>query len=144
MINTIENRDLALFLASLMHKKHKGGEFDCSLWIADWVDRVTGTSWAEDIRGCYNDERGAFKFARTLKPLEMMVESGYTEIDKDEMPLTGDVWFQDDRTHYGGIIIFHGLAWSVTVENGLIRLLPEHFVKDKSPTKETKRFRRIN
>ena len=136
-----EKRDLALFLAGFTHKKHKWGEFDCSLWVAEWVDRLTGTLWAKDIRGRYNNERSAFKFARTLKPLEMMIESGYTEIGKDEMPLTGDVWWQDDRTHYGGIIIFNGLAWSVTIENGLIRLLPEDFAKDLSPTKETKRFR---
>lgn len=146
-----EKRDLALFLAELTHKQHKWGEFDCSLWVADWVDRLTGTNWAQGIRDHYHDEKSAFKFARTLNPQKMMVGEdadkwkvpGYKEIDKDEMPLTGDIWWQDDKTHYGGIIIFNGLGYSVTIDDGLIRLLPEHFATDQSPSKYTKRFRRI-
>ena len=142
---------LARYLSEVRFTKWDQGQFDCCLFIADWIDRLTGVGWAKDIRGHYHDEKTAFRFARTLNPQKMMVGEdadkwkvpGFKEISADELPLAGDIWWYDERTHYSGVIIFEGLAWGVSSEHNLFKWLPEVFEKDLSPSGLTKRFRRI-
>jgi len=142
---------LAQYLSEIKFTKWGRGQFDCCLFVADWIDRLTGTNWAQGIRGHYYDEKTAFKFARTLNPQKMMVGEdadkwkvpGFKEISADELPLTGDIWWYDERTHYTGIIIFEGLAWTVTKDNDLFKYLLEDVENDLSPSGLTKRYRRV-
>lgn len=46
------------------------GKMDCSLWVADWVQRRTGVDLAEDFRGQY---RGREEYLRLLIPMGGLV-----------------------------------------------------------------------
>jgi hypothetical protein len=139
-----QKRDLALFLAGLKHKKHNWGTFDCNTWWCEWIDRLTGSNVSSEVIGHYHNEKTAMKFARTHNAIEYVLRMGYTQLDVnsfDSIPVTGDVWIQNHRTHYSILMIFQGLAWSISSEHGLISSDPELFSNDK--TVETTRFRRI-
>lgn len=143
---------LAQYLSEIKFKEYSLGDFDCVLFVADWIDRLTGVNWTKDIRGKYNNKRGAFRLAKNNNLPSMMVgkfrpdkwdNPGYKEISRDELPATGDIWWNfNNKTHYTGFIIFQGFAWC-SLENGISKHLPEEADLDNSPGGHAKRFRRI-
>jgi hypothetical protein len=50
--------DLARFLAEAARRPLVFGEFDCGLWLADWVRESRGIDAAAHLRGRYHDARG--------------------------------------------------------------------------------------
>lgn len=147
-MQAIHRQNLALYLAEVRHKIHNWGQFDCMLLCIDWADKLTGSNWAGGIRGHYEDRKTAIKFARGLNGIEWLNSAGYTNITdatdaETYTPQDGDIWFQDFKSYYIGWIIFQGLAWGVTEEQGLIRVLPESITKDLGPTGYTNRFRHL-
>jgi hypothetical protein len=144
---------LARYLSEIKFKKYSLGEFDCCLFIFDWINKLTQVDWSKDIRGNYNDQRSMFRFAKKVNPPLMMTgkyrpdkwdNPGYKEISREELPKTGDIWWGNNKTHYTGFIIFQGLAWCVIKEHdGIFKHLLEDVEDDYSPIGYTKRFRRI-
>lgn len=57
------------YIRSLQSVPFVWGENDCSLFVARWVDMVTGTSYASEWEGLYNTECGAYA---------LMTERGYS------------------------------------------------------------------
>lgn len=50
---------LSKYLSHAMVKKWRWGEFDCMLWVADWVKFCTGQEIAAEYRNNYTTEREA-------------------------------------------------------------------------------------
>ena len=152
MIIAEEKLLLAQYLSEIRFKKWDQGQFDCCLFIFDWINKLTGVDWSKDIRGNYNNIRSALRFAKNVNLPLMMTgkyrpdkwdNPGYKEISRDELPLAGDIWWGIYETHPTGFIIFQGLAWTVTKENDLFKYLLEDVEFDHSPSGYTKRFRRV-
>ena len=144
MIIAQEKLLLAQYLSEIRFKKYSLGEFDCVLFVADWIDRLTGVNWTKDINGKYASKRDMLKFAKKYSLEEFKVNNpGYKEISRDEMPLAGDIWWNYNGTNFVGFIIFQGLAWTVTADNDLFKHLPDDADLDYSDSGYAKRFRRI-
>lgn len=132
---------LAQYLSEIRFKKHEYGIFDCNTWWATWIDRLSGSNVSKDIIGKYDSIETAIEYAKTHNALDYVLATGYTELDDNKLesiPINGDVWIQNFKTHYTGVIIFNGLGWSVTSNQGLIKNLPEYY--DRPFTKKFRRF----
>jgi hypothetical protein len=143
----IENDKLLLaqYLSEIRFKKYSLGEFDCVLFVADWIDRLTGGNWTKDIKGKYASKRDMLRFAKKYSLEEFEVNNPeYKEISRNELPAAGDIWWYYNKTHYTGFIIFQGFAWCVMENNdGIRKDLLEDVDLDHSPSGYAKRFRRI-
>jgi hypothetical protein len=135
---------LAQYLSEIKFKKYSLGEFDCVLFVADWINKLSGVNWSKDIRGKYSNKRDMLRFAKHYSLGEFQVNNPeYKEIGRDVLPLAGDIWWSYNGTNYVGFIMFQGFAWTVTAENDLFKYLPDHADLDYSPMGYAKRFRRI-
>tara|TARA_R100001244_G_C5146152_1_gene128831 strand:+ start:385 stop:822 length:438 start_codon:yes stop_codon:yes gene_type:complete len=133
---TPENQQkLALYLASTRHKTHKWGEWDCMLFGVDWVDILLDTNHAESIRGQYDSQKTAVKFARKyLKAPAWLDARGFKDItevkdEKESAIQQGDIWLQDMGVYHVAWIMFGGIAHGVNEQNGLVRVVPDAFKK---------------
>jgi hypothetical protein len=111
---------LGLYLAELRHKPYQYGEMDCNLFIVDWVDKITNSNWAADIRGKYSDAKGACRFAQSYTPApEWLALAGYTQVSGQHR--SGDVLTQKQGDYFTGWIVLMGLAYSVMPESGVVQ-----------------------
>lgn len=52
---------LARYMDSCIDKRMTWGEFDCCLFVANAIKAMTGCDYAQNFRGKYKTERGAYK-----------------------------------------------------------------------------------
>jgi hypothetical protein len=111
---------LGLYLAELRHKPYQYGELDCNLFFIDWVDKVTNSNWAADIRGKYSDARSAYRFAKnyTSAP-DLLALSGYTQVSGQHR--SGDILLHQEQHHWTGWIVLMGVAYTVLPESGVVQ-----------------------
>lgn len=57
---------LQSYLESCQDKAFSWGEFDCCLFVGDWLQLLNGTDLAHDFRGHYSTQFSAFKHIKTL------------------------------------------------------------------------------
>lgn len=71
----VENWDALLyeFIESRKNLPFTRGIHDCCLFAADWVKQLTGTDYAETLRGTYSDEAEALQIISSAGGLIEMV-----------------------------------------------------------------------
>lgn len=64
---------LAIFLTERANTPFTWGQSDCCLFAADAAQAITGTDFAADYRGKYDDARGALAFVEAAGGLASLV-----------------------------------------------------------------------
>lgn len=113
------------FLREALSRPYKVGEWDCALFVAEWVDILTGSDRADYFRGLYQEkEEGLAQFGPLRRRVAMELDSlGFF---KAETARLGDVALL--RGGLIGVVIEIGetLAVATVLENtsqgGLITL----------------------
>ena len=81
---------LQSYLDSCQDKAFSWGEFDCCLFVCDWLQLLNGSDLAHDFRGHYSTQFSAFKHIKTLgfKDVEdvfkHLIEYGMIKLDDDQ------------------------------------------------------------
>lgn len=98
-MKTIEQREEALtaHLAATFGRKYREGQTDCALFLAEWVDTLTGSQHANRLRGSY---RSHFEGLRRHAPTGIneaveatLLADGWQTVLAEFQ--TGDVVFTD-------------------------------------------------
>ena len=116
---------LSNYLRDSLSRPYKVGEWDCALFVAEWVDILTGSDRADYFRGLYREkEEGLAQFGPLRRRVAMELDSlGFF---KAETARLGDVALL--RGGLIGIVIEIGEALAVatvlenTSQGGLITL----------------------
>jgi hypothetical protein len=112
---------LGLYLADLRHKPYQYGELDCNLFIVDWVDKITNSNWAADIRGKYSDAKSAYRFAKNYTPApEWLALAGYTQVSGQYR--SGDIISHQEPHHWSGWLVLMGIAYTMLPESGVVQV----------------------
>lgn len=105
------------------YKPFRWGQHDCALFVADCIDRMTGSAVAGQYRGRYTTAAGARRI--TGRSLEAFVERIAGELGLPEVsPL---------KARRGDVVVFddaHGPTLGVVVGRHIASPGPKHLVLD--------------
>lgn len=92
-VRTLSPAELDDYLCTAGRRRWGWGEVDCFLFVADWVERVTGVDCAGEYRGAYASEREARRLIKlNAGPVAfagaLLARAGYVETAG---PQAGDV-----------------------------------------------------
>jgi hypothetical protein len=71
---------LADYLGAVRDRRWRPGEFDCGVFMADWVKRLTGIDPIADVRGRYDSERQFLRILRREGGFEVACAARLTAI----------------------------------------------------------------
>lgn len=119
---------LSRFLNAAKARPFAWGEFDCLLWLADWVAERTGIDPAADLRGTYATLLGAARIVKGAGSMSRLVDSRLATIGaaRASVPQRGAIAVVevagDGGEHFGdeaGAILLGGSA-ALLSQTGLI------------------------
>ncbi|MFN4296809.1 MAG: DUF6950 family protein [Brevundimonas sp.] len=114
------------FLEEATARRFRDGEWDCQLFPAEWVLRVTGLDPAAEWRGRYSTALGR---ERILKrgggPLAVMTKGAESVgLQRTSEPKRGDIGLiRVGGRHYGAVCL--GGLWAVATSKGLAAVKPD-------------------
>ena len=98
------------------------GANDCALFAADGIKAMTGVDIAEDFRGKYSDEAGAFALIRELTGGMSVADAAVYCARKHELP----EWPKPLLAQRGDLVVFTGATGLLVA--GLVHLNGRHIV----------------
>lgn len=84
---------LSRYLSEAATRPWAWGEFDCLLFLADWVERSTGIDPAGEYRGVYHDECSARRLIKSVGGIAALVERCAARVGfiETQAPRRGDI-----------------------------------------------------
>lgn len=125
-----DTRSFHDFLAERAAMPFAWGTNDCALFAADGIQAITGVDIADDFRGKYSDEVGAWKTVRNLTGGSTVadaaaycaVKHGLAELEHPLMAQRGDlVVFENEGGLIAGLVHLSGRHVVSVSEAGLVR-----------------------
>lgn len=119
MINTAVVRT-ANFLITRAHKPWAWGEWDCNLFVTEYLDHLDGGCRSDSIRGQYKDLRSAIRFQKTIPTApEWVALQGYEIITTSELR-DRDIVLEPAAGYWHAGLVFGGDIWSVEIDRGTV------------------------
>lgn len=114
--------DLMAYLRAAMARPFARPDDDCCFLAADWVWRRTGIDPAADLRGRYQDARGALRLIRRWGDFETMwrVHMALAGFNLTSEPQPGDVGVVRDRADQIVAAIRTPGAWAMKAARGVL------------------------
>ena len=106
------------------------GTNDCALFAADGIKAITGVDIADDFRGKYHDEAGAWATVKAITGGSTVADAaaycaakhGLTELEHPFMAQRGDlVVFENEGRMIAGLVHLSGRHVVSISESGLVR-----------------------
>jgi len=106
----------ANFLIKSAGKKWAWGNWDCNLFIADYLDHMDGGTRSEYIRGKYKNLRTAVKFQKSIPSApEWVALQGYQIITSSKLE-DYDIVLEPSKGYWHAGLVFGGDIWSVEID----------------------------
>lgn len=96
------------------------GEWDCNLFITDYLDHLDSGTRSEYIRHKYTDLRSAIRFQKTIPSApEWIALQGYGIITSSELQ-DYDIVLEPESGYWHAGLVFGGSIWSVEIDRGTV------------------------
>ena len=96
------------------------GNWDCNLFITDYLDHLDGGNRSSEIRGKYSTAKEAVRFQRSISSAPDWVASqGYEIITTSELK-DYDIVLEPERGYWHAGLVFGGRIWSVEIDRGTV------------------------
>ena len=118
------------FLEEATARRFRDGEWDCQLFPAEWVRRVTGLDPAAAWRGRYSTALGRERILkRDGGPLAVMTRGAESVgLQRTDEPKRGDVGLiRLDGRDYGAVCL--GERWALVTKSGLAAVKPDEILR---------------
>ncbi len=123
---------LVNFIEKSLGRPFAWGESDCNIFALETMDAVFGTVLADEIKGRYYTELGAFNFRRRSRWgsfINLLEESGFTKIPKG-FEQVGDLLIVEDP-RWEMVHVCLGIDAVSSLPGEGIRHFPVSMLKDK-------------
>lgn len=109
---------LQAFLADHADDPFVWGQTDCCMFVANWVEALTGKDYAEPYRGKYSDQIGAMRILAEHGGMVKFIESMLGDVQPPLTARRGDiVWGDYEEGPAVGIMAGHAAAY--VCDNGI-------------------------
>ena len=106
------------FLVTRARKEWAWGEWDCNIFVAEFLDHVYGGNRTQDIKSKYNSQRSAIRFQQSYTPAPKWIEEqGFTLMVA--RPMDMDIILEERGKYWTASIAYGGELWSVTESVGM-------------------------
>lgn len=105
----------ANFLVTRGSKPFKWGEWDCNLFVTEWLDHCDGGNRSAEIKGQYDNRKNALRFQNkyTSAP-DFLKQNGFNLVEKTTEEFKDfDVILVQWNSYWSARIYFAGKCWSV-------------------------------
>jgi len=112
----------ANFLVTRGSKPFKWGEWDCNLFITDWLDHIDGGNRSSEIRGKYADRKNALRFQnKYISAPEFLKNNGFSVREKPSSEFKEfDVVLVPWNSYWSARLFFQGKCWSVIEDQSMM------------------------
>lgn len=108
----------ANYIVTHARKPFEWGNWDCNLFVVDFLDHLDGGNRSQQIRNNYNTKLGAVRFQKNYTPAPKWIESqGYKLMVA--VPKDFDIVLEQHKHYWTASIAFGGDLWSVTEDVGM-------------------------
>lgn len=110
----------ANFLVTRAARPWAWGEWDCNLFITEYLDHLDGGNRSDDIRHKYKDLRSAIRFQKTIPSApEWIALQGYEIITTSELQ-DYDIVLEPASGYWHAGLVFNEQIWSVEIDRGTV------------------------
>lgn len=123
MAGLLIDREAALvaFLRRAAREPHRNGQWDCSMFLANWFQEITGRDPVVHFRGQYNDRAGWQAIIERAGGLVSLIDDVAVRVGiaRTQIPELGDIGVIDlpRLGHTGAILAMSG--WALKLNDGL-------------------------
>jgi len=110
----------ANFLVTRAARPWAWGEWDCNLFITEYLDHLDGGRRSEYIRGKYSTLKEAIRFQKTIPSAPEWVSlQGYGIITTSALE-DYDIVLEQESGYWHAGLVFNGHIWSVEIDRGTV------------------------
>jgi len=110
----------ANFLVTRSDRSWAWGEWDCNLFITDYLDHLDSGNRSEYIRGKYSTLKEAIRFQKTIPTApEWVALQGYEIITTSALE-DYDIVLEPESGYWHAGLVFGGSIWSVEIDRGTV------------------------
>jgi hypothetical protein len=121
-----QNLLLLSYLVESDTRKFAWGQWDCNLFLSNWVDRIQGVNSTDEIVGKYSTALGAAKFYKNYMTVPEYLKSWqYKPVDDDQVR-TGDILLEHDKLWVVPYIVCNDHAYTIHHNANLVKAHIDH------------------
>lgn len=110
----------ANFLVTRANKSWAWGEWDCNLFITEYLDHLDGGNRSSNIRNKYHDVRSAIRFQKTIPSApDWIAQQGHRIITTSELQ-NYDIVLEPELGYWHAGLVFNKQIWSVEIDRGTV------------------------
>ena len=110
----------ANFLVTRAERPWAWGEWDCNLFITEYLDHLDGGNRSDFIRHKYKDLRSAIRFQQSIPSAPEWVSLQGREIITSSELRDYDIVLEPDSGFWQAGLVFTGHIWSVEIDRGTV------------------------
>lgn len=108
------------YLFEAEQKKFAWGQWDCNLFLSNWIDRLMGVNSTGEIASKYSTALGAARFYKNYLTVPEYL-SAWQHKPAQGPAQTGDILLEHDRLWIVPYIVFNNQAYTIHHELNLVQ-----------------------